>query len=49
MTIQFIPKTAAERQAFLRQAEAEKLEADLEEQRLRREWYPRSPIRSRSR
>jgi hypothetical protein len=28
MTIQFTPKTAAERQAFLQQADAEKAEAD---------------------
>jgi predicted acyl esterase len=40
MTIQFTPKTAAERQAFLQQADAEKAEADRDEQRLRREWLP---------
>ena len=40
MTIHFTPKTAAERQAFLQQAEAEKAEADREEPRLRREWLP---------
>ncbi|NDC35900.1 MAG: hypothetical protein EBZ51_11110, partial [Synechococcaceae bacterium WB9_2_112] len=40
MTIQFTPKTAAERQAFLQQADAAKAEADRGEQRLRREWLP---------
>ena len=40
MSIHFIPKTAAERQAFLQQAEAAKAEADREEQRLRRHWLP---------
>jgi uncharacterized protein len=40
MTLQFTPKTAAEREAFLQQAEAAKAEADREEQRLRREWLP---------
>lgn len=37
---QFIPKTAAEREAFLQLAEAEAAQADLEEQRLQREWLP---------
>ncbi|MFM1811842.1 MAG: Cocaine esterase, partial [Cyanobacteriota bacterium] len=40
MTLQFTPKTAAERQAFLEQADAAKAEADRQEQRLRREWLP---------
>lgn len=40
MSIQFTPKTTAERQAFLQQADAEKAEADREEQRLRRDWLP---------
>lgn len=40
MTIHFTPKTAAERQAFLQQADAQQAEADQEEQRLRREWLP---------
>jgi len=35
--LQFTPRTAAERAAFLEQAEAEAAEAALEEQRLRRE------------
>jgi len=38
--LQFTPRTAAERAAFLEQAEAEAAEAALEEQRLRREWLP---------
>jgi uncharacterized protein len=40
MSLQFTPKTASERQAFLQQAEAAKAEADREEQRLRREVLP---------
>lgn len=40
MSIHFTPKSAAERQAFLQQADAEKAEADRDEQRLRREWLP---------
>ena len=40
MTIGFTPKSSAERQAFLQRAEAEKAEADREEQRLRRELLP---------
>ena len=40
MTLQFTPKTAAEREAFLQQADAAQAEADREEQRLRREWLP---------
>ncbi|MEB3200553.1 MAG: CocE/NonD family hydrolase [Synechococcaceae cyanobacterium] len=39
-TLQFIPRSAAERDAFLQQAEAEAREAAAEEQRLRREWLP---------
>jgi predicted acyl esterase len=40
MTLQFTPKTAAERQAFLQQADAAMAESDREEKRLRREWLP---------
>ena len=40
MSLHFTPKTSAQRQAFLQQAEAEKADADREEQRLRREWLP---------
>ena len=40
MTLQFTPKTPAEREADLQQAEATKAEVDREEQRLRREWLP---------
>ena len=39
-TLQFVPKTPAERQAFLQQADAEAALAAVEEQRLRREWLP---------
>ncbi|MBM5797029.1 MAG: CocE/NonD family hydrolase [Cyanobacteria bacterium K_Offshore_0m_m2_072] len=39
-TIQFVPKTPAERQALLQQADADAAVAAVEEQRLRREWLP---------
>ena len=39
-TLQFVPKTPAERQAFLQHADAEAALAAVEEQRLRREWLP---------
>ncbi|MEB3276366.1 MAG: CocE/NonD family hydrolase [Cyanobacteriota bacterium] len=39
-TLQFVPRTPAERQAFLQQADAEAALAAVEEQRLRREWLP---------
>jgi hypothetical protein len=40
MSIQFTPKTALEREAFLAGADSAKAEADLEEARLRRELLP---------
>ena len=40
MSIQFTPKSPAERLAFLQQADAEKAKADREEHRLRRELLP---------
>lgn len=39
-SVRFTAKTAVERRAFLDQAEAEAVEAEQEEQRLRREWLP---------
>lgn len=38
--LQFVPRSAAEREAFLNQADAEAAQAEKEEQRLRREWLP---------
>jgi predicted acyl esterase len=40
VSLHFIPKTSVERHEFLQHGEAQKAEADREEQRLLREWLP---------